>query len=66
MSNCVSGGLWPIACPGIVGFVETGERIEIDTDTAEIRNLDTAARRVARRFRSCTGTWPRPAERSLT
>lgn len=41
MSNCVSGGLWPIACPGIVDFVETGEVIEIDTETAEIRNLDT-------------------------
>lgn len=41
MSNCVSGGLWPIACPGIVDFVETGQTIEIDTDSAEIRNLDT-------------------------
>lgn len=41
MSNCVSGGLWPIVCPDIVGFVEAGQRIEIDTDTAEIRNLDT-------------------------
>jgi 3-isopropylmalate/(R)-2-methylmalate dehydratase small subunit len=41
MSNCVSGGLWPIVCPDIVNFVESGQRIEIDTDTAEIRNLDT-------------------------
>jgi 3-isopropylmalate/(R)-2-methylmalate dehydratase small subunit len=41
MSNCVSGGLWPIACPDIVSLVETGERIEIDTDTAGITNLDT-------------------------
>jgi 3-isopropylmalate/(R)-2-methylmalate dehydratase small subunit len=44
MSNCVSGGLWPISCPGIVSLVETGERIEIDTDTAEITNLDTGRR----------------------
>lgn len=43
MSNCVSGGLWPVVCPGIVSFVETGQRIEIDTETAEIRNLDTGA-----------------------
>jgi 3-isopropylmalate/(R)-2-methylmalate dehydratase small subunit len=41
MSNCVSGGLWPVVCPGIVDFVDTGERLEIDTDTAEIRNVDT-------------------------
>lgn len=43
MSNCVSGGLWPIACPGILDFVETGQTIEIDTETAGIRNLDTKA-----------------------
>ena len=40
MSNCVSGGLWPIVCD-IVDLVETGHTIEIDTDTAEVRNLDT-------------------------
>jgi len=41
MSNCVSGGLWPVVCPDVASFVETGQRIEIDTDTAEVRNLDT-------------------------
>jgi 3-isopropylmalate dehydratase small subunit len=41
LSNCVSGGLWPIACAGIADFVETGARLQIDTETAEITNLDT-------------------------
>ncbi len=40
-SNCVGGGLWPVACPGIVGFVNTGDTIEIDTIGFQIRNLAT-------------------------
>lgn len=39
LSNCVSGGLWPISCPGIVGLVNTGDRIEIDTDNWSVSNL---------------------------
>lgn len=42
LSNCVSGGMWPISCPGIVGLVNTGDRIEIDTDSWQVRNLATA------------------------
>lgn len=38
-SNCVSGGLWPIYCPGILGLVDTGDRIEIDTGSWHVRNL---------------------------
>ena len=39
LSNCLSGGLWAVTCPGIVDFVASGERIEIDTATWQIRNL---------------------------
>jgi len=39
LSNCLSGGLWAVTCPGIVGFVASGERIEIDTESWQIRNL---------------------------
>ena len=38
-SNCIGGGLWPVACPGIINLVETGDTIEIDTDTFQVRNL---------------------------
>ena len=38
-SNCIGGGLWPVACPGIVQMAETGDVIEIDTDTFVVRNL---------------------------
>ena len=40
-SNCVGGALWPVACPGILGLVETGDTMEIDTDTFEVKNLRT-------------------------
>jgi 3-isopropylmalate/(R)-2-methylmalate dehydratase small subunit len=38
-SNCIGSGLWPVACPGILNQVETGDTIEIDTDTFTVRNL---------------------------
>jgi 3-isopropylmalate/(R)-2-methylmalate dehydratase small subunit len=41
LSNCVGGGLWPIVCPGIVTLVDTGDILEIDTDTFEVRNVAT-------------------------
>jgi 3-isopropylmalate/(R)-2-methylmalate dehydratase small subunit len=37
--NCISAGLVVTPCPGIVNFVNTGERIEIDTLSGSIRNL---------------------------
>lgn len=40
-SNCVGGALWPIVCPGILGLVETGDTLEIDTDTFVVRNVGT-------------------------
>ena len=40
-SNCVGGALWPIICPGILGLVETGDTMEIDTDTFVVRNVAT-------------------------
>ena len=40
-SNCVGGGVWPIVCPGILGLAETGETIEIDTDSCVVRNTGT-------------------------
>lgn len=39
--NSISGGLLVIPCPGILQAVETGDRIEVDTETGEIRNLST-------------------------
>jgi 3-isopropylmalate/(R)-2-methylmalate dehydratase small subunit len=38
-SNCVGGALWPIVCPGILGLVETGDTIEIDTAAFTVRNV---------------------------
>lgn len=38
-SNCVGGAIWPIICPGIVGLVETGDTLEIDTDSYLVRNV---------------------------
>jgi 3-isopropylmalate/(R)-2-methylmalate dehydratase small subunit len=40
-SNCVSSGLWPVVCPGVVGLVNTGDRIEIDTEAWQVRNAAT-------------------------
>jgi len=39
LSNCLSGGLWAVTCPGIVELVESGDRIEIDIDSWTVRNL---------------------------
>jgi 3-isopropylmalate/(R)-2-methylmalate dehydratase small subunit len=43
-SNCIGGGLWPVACVGILNLVETGDTIEIDTDTFEVSNLSNGKR----------------------
>ncbi|MEQ1775607.1 MAG: 3-isopropylmalate dehydratase [Burkholderiales bacterium] len=43
-SNCIGSGLWPVACPGILNRVETGDTIEIDTDTFTVRNLTNGNR----------------------
>jgi 3-isopropylmalate/(R)-2-methylmalate dehydratase small subunit len=40
-SNCAGGALWPVACPGILGLVETGDTIELDTDSFVVRNIAT-------------------------
>lgn len=40
-SNCAGGALWPVVCPGILGLVETGDTLEIDTDSFEVRNVGT-------------------------
>jgi len=37
--HSVSGGLMVVPCPGIVDFVKTGDRIEIDTAEGVVRNL---------------------------
>jgi 3-isopropylmalate/(R)-2-methylmalate dehydratase small subunit len=39
--SCISAGLLVNACPGILGFVSTGDRIEFDAATGKIRNLTT-------------------------
>ena len=36
LSNCASSGLWPLSCPGIVGLVESGDEIEIDTEVWQV------------------------------
>jgi 3-isopropylmalate/(R)-2-methylmalate dehydratase small subunit len=38
-SNCAGGALWPVVCPGVLDLVETGDTLEIDTDTFEVRNV---------------------------
>jgi len=40
-SNCAGGALWPVACPGICGLVETGDTMEIDTDSFVVKNVRT-------------------------
>jgi 3-isopropylmalate/(R)-2-methylmalate dehydratase small subunit len=40
-SNCISSGLWPMVCPGIVGLVEAGQSLEIDTGAWQVRNVAT-------------------------
>ena len=40
-SNCVGGALWPVICPGIIDLVETGDTMELDTDTFVVRNVGT-------------------------
>ena len=40
-SNCAGGALWPIVCPGVLGLVETGDTMEIDTDSCVVRNVGT-------------------------
>ena len=40
-SNCAGGALWPVVCPGILGLVESGDTMEIDTDSFVVKNLDT-------------------------
>ena len=40
-SNCTGGALWPVVCPGILGLVETGDTMEIDTDSFVVKNLET-------------------------
>lgn len=40
-SNCAGGALWPIVCPGILGLVEEGDTLEIDTETFELRNVSS-------------------------
>ena len=44
--NCISAGLVVTPCPGIVGFVNSGDRIEINTIDGQVRNL-TSGRMLA-------------------
>jgi 3-isopropylmalate/(R)-2-methylmalate dehydratase small subunit len=40
-SNCAGGALWPVVCPGVCGLVETGDTMEIDTDSFVVKNVGT-------------------------
>jgi 3-isopropylmalate/(R)-2-methylmalate dehydratase small subunit len=40
-SNCAGGALWPVVCPGVLGLVESGDTMEIDTDSFVVRNVST-------------------------
>ena len=40
-SNCAGGALWPVVCPGVCGLVETGDTMEIDTDSFVVKNART-------------------------
>jgi 3-isopropylmalate/(R)-2-methylmalate dehydratase small subunit len=37
--NCVNYGLFPVACPGAGKKINTGDEIEIDTESGTVRNL---------------------------
>ena len=39
--SSISGGLLVVPCPGITAFVNTGDRIEVDTVSGEVKNLTT-------------------------
>jgi 3-isopropylmalate dehydratase small subunit len=39
--SCIADSLLVTPCPGIVDFVDTGERIELDASSGTVRNLAT-------------------------
>ncbi len=39
--HSISGGLLVTPCPGIIGFVSSGDRVEVDTLHGQVRNLAT-------------------------
>ena len=41
--NGVNSGLPVLACPGVTGAVEEGQRLELDLATGLVRNLETGA-----------------------
>ncbi len=65
-TNCVSGGLWPVTCPGIVGLVNTGDLIEIDIESGQVRNVATGKAIIASPLPVFSGKWSSLAERRLT
>lgn len=42
--NCVSYGLPVMECPGVLGAVKEGERLELDLQSGVVMNLDTRVR----------------------
>jgi 3-isopropylmalate/(R)-2-methylmalate dehydratase small subunit len=41
--NAINRGLPILVCPGISGFVEQGQELEVDLGSGEVRNLSTGA-----------------------
>ena len=43
LRNAVNTGLPTLVAPGIAGFVEEGQKLEVNIVTGEVKNLDTGA-----------------------
>jgi 3-isopropylmalate/(R)-2-methylmalate dehydratase small subunit len=41
ITNAASAGLWAVTCPGIIDFVNAGDKLELDTANWQLRNVTT-------------------------
>jgi 3-isopropylmalate/(R)-2-methylmalate dehydratase small subunit len=41
ITNAASAGLWALTCPGIIEFAGSGDPLELDTATWQVRNVGT-------------------------
>ena len=41
ITNAASAGLWAVSCPGIIAFVDTGDKLELDIANWRVRNITT-------------------------
>ena len=41
ITNSASAGLWSLSCPGIIDFVNAGDKLELDIAAWQLRNVNT-------------------------